>query len=127
MVMHRSPSCGCCTLWAGHARRAGFEITIQDNRDMTALKRRLGVPRELSSCHTVEVDGYVIEGHVPFQDVRRLLRERPRDTRGLALPGMPIGSPGMEVPGGERQDFVVFAFNTRGGHRDFARHSATHS
>lgn len=123
MVMHRSPSCGCCLGWVDHARRAGFTVSIQNSNDMQAVKRRLGVPEALASCHTVEVGGYVVEGHVPLADVTRLLRERPRGVRGLAVPGMPAGSPGMEMPGGERQPFTTFAFDARGGRRVFARHA----
>jgi hypothetical protein len=121
LVVHRNPSCGCCTGWADHARRAGFAVTVQNHADMPSLKRRLGVPADLESCHTSEVAGYVIEGHVPLADVQRLLRERPRGTRGLAVPGMPMGSPGMEA-GGARQPFVTYAFDSRGGRREYARH-----
>jgi hypothetical protein len=125
MVMHRSPGCGCCLGWVAHARRAGYTVAVQDNRDMNALKRRLGVPRDLESCHTIEVGGYVVEGHVPIADLTRLLRERPRGVRGLAVPGMPVGSPGMEAPSGERQRFTTFAFDERGARRSFAVHGGS--
>jgi hypothetical protein len=122
MVMHKDPTCGCCGGWADHARRAGFAVTVRETSDMAGVKRRLGVPADLASCHTTEVAGLVIEGHVPLTDVRRLLRERPQGVRGLAVPGMPMGSPGMEVPGGPRQAFTTFAFDSRGGRRAFASH-----
>lgn len=125
MVMHRSPGCGCCLGWVSHARRAGFTVEVRDNPDMAAVKRRLGVPARLASCHTIEVGGYVVEGHVPLADVQRLLRERPAGVRGIAVPGMPMGSPGMEVPGGERQAFETLAFDARGTWRTFARHPAS--
>jgi hypothetical protein len=125
MIMHRDPGCGCCLGWVRHARNAGFQVSVREQPDMTSLKRRLGVPARLASCHTVEVGGFVVEGHVPLADVTRLLRERPRGVRGIAVPGMPIGSPGMEAPGGERQAFETLAFDFAGGWQTFARHPAS--
>ena len=95
VVVHRDPSCGCCGAWAEHLRRAGFPVKIVETGDINAIKQRLGVPADLISCHTAEVGGYAVEGHVPAGAIRRLLAERPQ-AAGLAVPGMPIGSPGME-------------------------------
>lgn len=112
MTVYRDPSCGCCEAWAEIARKADFEVSLIDDPDMTAVKQRLGVPPQLSSCHTAVVGNYVVEGHVPLEEVARLLRERPSDIKGIAVPGMPIGSPGMEVPDGTREAFQVIAFDT---------------
>jgi len=114
MIVFRDPSCGCCKSWAELARKAGYQVDLRDDQDMPGVKRRLGVPDELSSCHTAEVAGMVVEGHVPFEDVARLLREKPQGVRGIAVPGMPAGSPGMEVPGGTKQPFQVIAFDASG-------------
>jgi hypothetical protein len=114
MTIHRDPGCGCCGNWAAMARRAGYPVRIVDEPDMPALKRRLGVPRQLEACHTTIVAGYVIEGHVPFNAVAWLLGRHPRGVRGLAVPGMPAGSPGMETPDGTREPFQVLAFDAAG-------------
>lgn len=114
MTIYRDPGCGCCLVWAAHARRAGFRTRVIDAPDMMAVKRRLGVPAALASCHTAVVSGLVVEGHVPLDRVERLLRNRPAGVRGVAVPGMPIGSPGMESPDGRRQAFQVFTFDTSG-------------
>lgn len=114
MTVYRDPSCGCCEAWADIAREAGYQVTLLDDSDMAAVKLRLGVPPGLASCHTALVDGYVVEGHVPLDQVDRLLRERPADIKGIAVPGMPIGSPGMEVPDGTRKPFQVIAFDQAG-------------
>lgn len=111
MTVYRDPSCGCCEAWTGIAEKAGYQVTLLDDNDMTEVKQRLGVPPELASCHTAVVDNYVIEGHVPLDQVERLLRERPAGIRGIAVPGMPIGSPGMEVPDGTKEPFRVIAFS----------------
>jgi hypothetical protein len=110
MTVFRDPSCGCCESWAQIAREAGHSVDLRDDQDMQGVKRRLGVPEELASCHTTEVGGLVIEGHVPLEDVARLLRERPKGIKGIAVAGMPLGSPGMEVPDGTKQPFQVIAF-----------------
>jgi hypothetical protein len=103
----KDPNCGCCTGWVEHLRNNGFTATVADTKDMPAVKTRLGVPEELASCHTAEIDGYVIEGHVPAHAIKRLLAEKPK-ARGLAVPGMPIGSPGME--GGRPEVYQVMLF-----------------
>jgi hypothetical protein len=122
IVMHRAGGCGCCRAWAEHLQRTSrFRATTIDETDMQAVKRRLGVPADLTSCHTGEVEGFVIEGHVPADNILRLLSERPSGVRGLAVPGMPIGSPGMES--GERRDpYQVFAFRADGTRYEFSRH-----
>ena len=113
LAMFRDPGCGCCGKWAEIARSAGFEISISDRADMAAFKRAQGLPEQLASCHTTLVDGYVVEGHVPIPAVQRLLRERP-SIKGIAVPGMPLGSPGMEVPNGTKEAFEVLAFDAAG-------------
>jgi len=107
MTVYKSPSCGCCAKWVAHAKAAGFAVTVKDTDDMDAVKREIGVPSALQSCHTALVGGYVIEGHVPADVVRRLLAEKPKGI-GLAVPGMPVGSPGMEGSPKERYDVVLF-------------------
>jgi hypothetical protein len=95
ILVHKDPNCGCCSGWAKHLKDNGFAVTVDERADLQVVRKRLGVPADLAACHTAEVDGYVIEGHVPALAVRRLLRERP-NAIGLAVPGMPAGSPGME-------------------------------
>jgi hypothetical protein len=107
MVVFHDPTCGCCHKWVDHLKAAGFAVTLHDAPSMKAVKARLGVPPELASCHTGEIGGYVIEGHVPASAIKRLLAEKPAG-RGLAVPGMPAGSPGME--GGEPETYEVFLF-----------------
>lgn len=102
----KTPTCGCCGVWVTHLEKAGFKTEVQDFDDLTPIKQRLGVPASLSSCHTAEVGGYFIEGHVPADDIKRLLRER-RKGKGLTVPGMPAGSPGMEVPSGRIERYDV--------------------
>ena len=114
MTMYRDPGCGCCEEWAERARAAGFQVAVTDDSDMPAIKRKLGVPAELASCHTTVVGAYVLEGHVPLEDVRRLLAQRPAGLKGIAVPGMPRGSPGMEMPDGSADPFRVMAFGRDG-------------
>lgn len=114
MLVFRDPSCGCCENWVQVARSAGFQVELRDDADMPGIKRRLGVPEQLASCHTTEVDGLVVEGHVPLDDLERLLRERPSGVKGIAVSGMPVGSPGMEMPDGTRQPYQVIAFRADG-------------
>ena len=114
MVVHRDPGCGCCEAWSELARNAGYAVTLKDEPDMAAIKRKYGVPEKLGSCHTAFVGGYAIEGHVPLDDVARLLREKPANIVGIAVPGMPRGSPGMEMPDGSKDSFQVSAFDRAG-------------
>lgn len=120
VVMHKDPNCGCCSAWAEHLEANGFKVKTVAERDMQAVKRRFAVPQRLTSCHTARVGGYVIEGHVPASAIKRLLRERPA-VSGLAVPGMPLGSPGMEVPG-KRDPYDVVSFDGAGGSRVFESH-----
>lgn len=113
IVMHRSPSCGCCLKWADRAREAGFEVVVQETSDIMAVKRKFGVPENLVSCHTSVAGGYAIEGHVPLKHVKKLLATKPK-VRGIAVPGMPLGAPGMEVEGYAGDEFEVFAFDAAG-------------
>ena len=94
ITVYKTPTCGCCVKWVEYLRKEGFEVKAINRDDLAPIKQRAGVPSEMSACHTALVDGYVIEGHVPAQAIRKLLQERP-DTRGLAVPGMPANSPGM--------------------------------
>ena len=114
MTVYRDPSCGCCTAWAEIARNAGYEVEVIDHPEMPAIKQQYGVPDELLSCHTTIVGGYAVEGHVPLEDVQRLLEDKPAGIRGIAVAGMPLGAPGMEVPGATKQPFQVMAFDARG-------------
>lgn len=114
MLVYRDPECGCCTAWAEIAQKAGYDVTVESRPDMPEIKARHGVPAELASCHTVIVAGYVVEGHVPIRHIDKLLRDKPRDIVGLAVPGMPRGSPGMEMPDGSVDAFDVMAFDAKG-------------
>ena len=118
IMVHRDPTCGCCGGWIEHLRRAGFSVAVVETRDLDTVRERLGVPAELASCHTAEVQGYVVEGHVPVAAIRRLLTERPQ-AAGLAVPGMPMGSPGME--GGTPETCAVVLFGPQ-GRLTFARY-----
>ena len=116
----KSPTCGCCSEWAEHLRASGFTVEVIDVEDVDDVKRQMGVPEPLWSCHTASVGGYVIEGHVPAADIRRLLGERP-DVAGLAVAGMPVGSPGMEV--GNRSDpYDVEVFTSDGAVAVYSEH-----
>ena len=119
--VYKSPTCGCCSKWVDHLRSHGFTVRVTDSEVVDELKTKHGVPRQARSCHTALVGGYVVEGHVPAADIQRLLKERPAIT-GIAVPGMPIGSPGMEVPGVKPQTFNVNAFVKDGSIRVFASH-----
>jgi len=114
----KDPNCGCCSGWVEHLRRNGFVVSVTETADMSTVKARFGVPTELASCHTAEIAEYVIEGHVPAQAITRLLAEKPR-ALGLAVPGMPIGSPGMEGGTPEIYDVVLFG---KADQRSFGRY-----
>jgi hypothetical protein len=113
VIVYKSPTCGCCAEWVVHLRRHGFQVKTEDLTDLQPIKTRHGVPSALQSCHTALVGGYVVEGHVPAELVDRLLRERPRAV-GIAVPGMPVGSPGMEVPGRPADRYQVVTFDRSG-------------
>ena len=112
MTVYRSPSCGCCGVWIEHAKKHGFQIKDIKTEEMEALKQKHNIPSELASCHTTIIDGYVMEGHIPADDIKRFLSEKP-ELAGLAVPGMPIGTPGMEARD-MKQPFQVLAFNDKG-------------
>lgn len=112
VTVHKSPWCGCCKAWVTHLEQNGFTVVALDHEDLGPIKSELGVPARLQSCHTAVIDGYVIEGHVPADDIKRLLTEGP-DGTGLAAPGMPAGSPGMET-GGAKDDYQVILFGAQG-------------
>jgi hypothetical protein len=112
VTVHKDPSCGCCSVWMQHLRKAGFTTKAADTSDIDAVKLRFGVPADLATCHTAEVAGYVIEGHVPAIAIKRLLAEKPNAT-GLAVAGMPVGSPGMEGGKPERYEVVLFGPSER--------------
>jgi len=110
LEVYKSPSCGCCGAWVDHMRSAGFQVLVTDITDLHPIKNKFGVVPELRACHSAVIDGYVIEGHVPAREVMRLLKDRPKAI-GLAVPGMPIGSPGMEQ-GSRRDPFQVILFSS---------------
>lgn len=120
VVVYKTATCGCCGAWVSHLQAAGFVTQVHDVEDLAAVKTRLGVPQALGSCHTATVGGYVIEGHVPAADIARLLKQRPAGT-GLAVPGMPVGSPGMEH--GDRLDpYEVLLWGEDGEPQVFAEY-----
>ncbi|ARN20843.1 DUF411 domain-containing protein [Piscinibacter gummiphilus] len=118
--VYKSPSCGCCTAWVEHLKAAGFPVNVVEVDDTTAMRRRHGLPERFGSCHTGIVGGYVVEGHVPAAEVKRLLVLKPRAI-GIAVPGMPPGSPGMEV-GGRQDPYDVFLIDTHGRETVFAHY-----
>lgn len=125
MKVSRDLGCTCCHAWTEVLARSGlFRIALVDEPDLAALKQRLGVPRTLGACHTGLVEGFVIEGHVPVEDILRLLETRPSDVRGIAVPGMPRGSPGMEQPNGTVDAYTTVAFGPDGATRVFNQHAA---
>lgn len=114
IVVYKTASCGCCNGWVEHLREAGFTVDARDVRDLMTVKRDGGVPVQMSSCHTAIVDGYVVEGHVPAEHVARMVEERP-DIAGIAVPGMPIGSPGMEGANPEPYQVLTFGHDGTAG------------
>ncbi len=119
VTVYKSPSCGCCGKWVDHLRVNGFSVTVHDVQNLEPVKQRYGVPRNLASCHTATVEGYVVEGHVPAGDIKRLLAEKPK-VKGLAVPGMPVGSPGMEQ-GNDKEPYDVVSFDESGRTAVYAR------
>ena len=119
ITVYKTPTCGCCTKWVSHLEKNGFEVESIDMRDLHMIKSMSGVQPKLASCHTAKVDGYVIEGHVPADDIKRLLAERP-DVKGLTAPGMPHGSPGMET--GRKDAYQVLSIHEDGKTRVFSQH-----
>ncbi len=112
VFVYKNPNCGCCDKWVKHLEEHGFTVKSQNASNLSSIKEKLGISKELSSCHTAVVEGYVIEGHVPAEDVKRLLTER-SEIRGLSVPEMPIGSPGMEQ-GNKKEEYDVLAISNDG-------------
>jgi hypothetical protein len=121
ITVYKSRTCGCCTKWVEHVKAHGFDPQVQDEEAMDQLKTELGVPESVRSCHTAMVGGYLIEGHVPAADIRRLLALRPK-AAGAAVPGMPPASPGMAAPGSPIEGFEVLLFQPSGATEIFARY-----
>lgn len=124
ILVHKDPNCGCCAGWVQHLKDAGFTVTVQETAQLQAIRKRLGVPGDLAACHTAEVAGYVIEGHVPASAIRELLATRPVAV-GLAVPGMPVGSPGMEGGTPQKYDVVIFGISGRWTFMQFVGTKAT--
>ncbi len=123
VINHKSPYCGCCSEWAKHMQQSGFTVKEVPHQDMAPIKTKLGVPSDLVSCHSAEINGYVFEGHVPAQDIKTFLASPPKGAKGLAVPGMPMGSPGMDY-GDNRQAYSVMMFDENGHHQVFKDYSA---
>lgn len=121
LVVTKNASCGCCGLWVKRMQQAGFQVQVHDTDNLDPIKRSVGVPAGKGSCHTAQIGGYFIEGHVPADDIKRLLTEKP-SARGLVLPGMPAGSPGMETPGGGQPPYTVELVARDGSTSAFAQH-----
>ena len=122
IAMHRDPGCGCCEQWAKQVRQQfGRNVQVIDDARRDVLQRKMGVPADLGSCHTAIIDGMAFEGHVPIADMKRALAQNPKGVSGLAVAGMPMGSPGMEMPGMKAQPYDVIAFGPT-GRKVFARH-----
>jgi hypothetical protein len=119
--VHLSPTCGCCKAWVRHLEQAGFTPRVVESSDMAAIKRVTGVPDKVQSCHTAVVEGYFVEGHVPASDIRKLLKDKPV-ALGLAVPDMPVGSPGMEVPGVAPEKFETLLIGADGQTRVYGKH-----
>ncbi len=108
IVVYKSPTCGCCNAWIDHLKENGFSVEARNQSDMTSIKDAMGVPRNLRSCHTAQVGGYLVEGHVPAELITQMLTEKP-EIHGLSVPGMPMGSPGMEGPRNDPYDILAFS------------------
>jgi hypothetical protein len=120
LTVYKSPSCGCCAKWIEHVEAHGFTVKTIQTDDMMAIKKRLGLPDNAVSCHSTTVANYVVEGHVPAADIKRLLAQKPK-ARGIAVAGMPMGSPGMDI-GGQQEPFATMLIGTNGKMTVFARH-----
>lgn len=120
IVVYKNPECGCCTKWVKYLQDKNYNVTVEETRDIWALKERLGVPQKLAACHTAVIDGYIVEGHITHRDIKRLLLFRP-DIKGIAVPGMPIGTPGMER-GDTVESYNVLSFDEHGKTEVFSAH-----
>ncbi len=121
VINHKSPYCGCCGEWTKHMKAAGFDVKEELHEDMNTIKQQFGVTPKLASCHTAVIDGYVFEGHIPAKDIQAFLENPPKNAKGLAVPGMPMGSPGMEY-GNKKDSYTVYAFNEQGQAFEFRHH-----
>lgn len=119
ITVYKSPTCGCCKAWIAHLQKNGFDVIAEDRNDLPVIKGAIGVNAEYQSCHTAVVNGYFIEGHVPASDIKRLLREKP-NAAGLSVPGMPMGSPGMEGP--RKDPYTVLLINKDGSKKEFSKY-----
>lgn len=119
ITVYKSPSCGCCSKWEEHLSKAGFNVTSKPTDNMEEIRKQFGVTEAMQSCHTAVIDGYVIEGHVPADDVKKLLEERPTDVAGLSAPGMPPKSPGMQPEGETPSGYDVLSFDRQGNAKVF--------
>jgi len=124
LVVYKTESCGCCGKWVEHMEEAGFQAEVHNvsQEELSAMKTANGIGRDLASCHTAQIAGYLVEGHVPAEDLKRLLKEKPADVKGIAVPGMPIGSPGMEMEGKPADEYEVVTFDEAGETEVFASH-----
>lgn len=122
ITVYKSPTCGCCDGWIEYVEKHGYRVRVEQITDVTSIKNRYQIPAELQSCHTSLVAGYVVEGHVPVEALAQLLAERP-DVTGIAVPGMPIGAPGMEQPGVAPQSYDVLTFDEAGHTAVFSSHT----
>ena len=122
LAVYKTPTCACCSAWVDHMRGAGFKAQVNELPSLRSIRSTQGVPEAFASCHTALIGGYVLEGHVPAADVRKLLAERP-DAVGLAVPAMPLGAPGMDTPDGQREAYETLLILRGGGSRVFARHA----
>lgn len=120
ITVYKNPNCGCCTKWVNYLEDHGYNVTVEEKRDVYEVKAELGVPENLAACHTAIIDGYVVEGHITHRDIQRLLLLRP-DVKGIAVPGMPVGTPGMEV-GDIKHPYNVISFDENGMMQVFAKH-----
>jgi hypothetical protein len=123
ITVYKTPSCGCCHDWISHLQKNGFEVLAHDVPDTSPYRSKLGVPKELASCHTGVIDGYALEGHVPAEEIKKLLVEKPK-ARGLSVPGMVVGSPGMETDGTRRDAFDVVLFDDAGLRKVYKHYAA---
>ena len=121
ITVYKSPYCGCCGHWISYLKENGFTVVVENVKDMDSVKKRLGVPEKLASCHTGVMGEYIVEGHVPVEDLRRLLHEKP-SVKGISVPGMPMGSPGMEIPGEKPDRYNVLTYTQDGKTQIFAHH-----
>ena len=120
ITVYKNPQCGCCTKWVTYLEGHGYKVTVDETRDVYAVKQELGVPTNLAACHTALIDGYIVEGHITHRDIQRLLLMRP-DVKGIAVPGMPVGTPGMEI-GDIKHPYKVISFDENGLMKVFAEH-----